>query len=187
MVPEFETLIKRLAKGDSLRTALIHAGFGPEDFEVASEDEPDAEAVVQAKLERKRQIAEAKKSQKEFEENSAKSEAMITEIQTEFGFDDKVKDQLIGNMAQFIQDSMKGKLNKEVVGLFLKGINFDSAVKKAQKQGEIMGKNEKITIERKKRDASGVPSFTSGLANTPPRVKYDDPMTEMLDQAAKRR
>jgi uncharacterized protein YdcH (DUF465 family) len=190
-VPEFETLIARLSKGDSLRTALIYAGFGPEDFEVTSEDEPDAEAVVQAKLDRKRAIAEAKKAQEEFAKNSAKSEEIIAEFQKEAGFDEKVKEQLVGEMAGFIQDATMGKLSKKHLDIFLKGINYESAVKKAEKIGEVQGLNKQIDLNRKKKSAAGIPVISSGLESSKPAPSnklgslIKTPATSFLDMIKK--
>lgn len=158
-VPEFSSIISSLATGDTLRVALIKAGFGPEDFSVESETEEDAEALVQAKLERKRAIEEQKKIQKQFADNSAKSEKILESFKQKHGLDDKLSEKLVQSMADFVQKSMNGILTEDSLELFLKAVKFEAEISSAETRGQIKGRNEKIAIERQKRTGDGIPAL----------------------------
>lgn len=158
-VPEFSSIISSLATGDTLRVALIKAGIGPEDFSIESETEEDAEALVQAKLERKRAIQEQKKLQERFTANTAKSEEVLKSIQTEYNLDETKTKKLVETMADFVQKSMDGVLTNEGAKIFVRHLNFDEAVEKAELKGQIKGRNEKISIERQKRAGDGIPAL----------------------------
>jgi hypothetical protein len=158
-VPEFSSIISSLATGDTLRVALIKAGIGPEDFSIESETEEDAEALVQAKLERKRAIEEQKKIQKQFSDNSAKSEKILEDFKAKRGLDDKTSQKVVQAMADFVQKSMNGILTEDSLELFLKAVNFETEVERAETKGQIKGRNEKIAIERQKRAGDGIPAL----------------------------
>jgi hypothetical protein len=171
--PEFTQLLGSLSKGDTMRVALIKAGFSPEDFNIESEDEVDAESLVEAKANRKRAISDQKKLQKQFEENSSKAEQTLETFRTKHGLDEKASETLIGNMAKYIQDAMNGIVNEGMLDLFLKGMNYEPETqrlskeseeksKRAKEQGEIEGRNAKISIERKKKSGDGIPSLGGG-------------------------
>lgn len=160
-VPEFGGIVSSLATGDTLRVALIKAGFGPEDFSIESETEEDAEALVQAKLERKRAIEEQKKIQKQFQDNSAKSEKVLEEFKAKNGLDDKTSEKVVQAMADFVQKSLNGILTEDSLDLFLKAVKFETEVSKAETRGQIKGRNEKIAIERQKRTGDGIPALGS--------------------------
>lgn len=158
-VPEFGGIISSLATGDTLRVALIKAGFGPEDFTVESDLEEDAESLVQAKLERKRAIEEQKRAQKQFQENATKSEKVLQEFKEENNLDDKTSEKVIKAMADFINKSTNGILTKDSLTAFLKVVNFESEIDRAETRGQIKGRNEKIAIERQKRSGDGIPAL----------------------------
>jgi hypothetical protein len=158
-VPEFGGIISSLATGDTLRVALIKAGFGPEDFTIESESEEDAEALVQAKLERKRAIEEQRKIQKQFEANSTKSEKVLEEYKSKNNLDDKTGEKIVQAMADFVKNAMDGVLTENALDLFRKAVVFENAVQKAESQGQIKGRNEKIVIERQKRNGDGIPAL----------------------------
>ncbi len=158
-VPEFGGIISSLATGDTLRVALIKAGFGPEDFTIESESEEDAEALVQAKLERKRAIEEQRKIQKQFEANSTKSEKVLEEYKAKNNLDDKTGEKIVQAMADFVKNAMDGVLTENALDLFRKAVVFENEVQKAETQGQIKGRNEKIVIERQKRNGDGIPAL----------------------------
>lgn len=158
-VPEFSSIISSLATGDTLRVALIKAGIGPEDFALESETEEDAEALVQAKLERKKAIDEQKKAQKQFADNSAKSEKILEDFKAKRGLDDNTSQKVVQAMADFVQKSMNGILTEDSLDLFLKAVKFESEVSSAETRGQIKGRNEKISIERQKRAGDGIPAL----------------------------
>ena len=180
-VPEFSYLLKNLAKGDSLRVALVKAGFGPEDFNIEDETETDAESLVQAKIERKQALQAQKKQQKAFEDNMASSEKALKELQEEDGMSDTERDQVIAGMQQFILDSTIGIISKESIRKWRKVVNYESAVQKAAQSGEVKGRNEKIFIERRKEKGDQIPSLGRGTApNTPApaqKNRFEDMVT----------
>ena len=179
-VPEFSYLLKNLAKGDSLRVALVKAGFGPEDFNIEDETEADAESLVQAKIERKQAIQAQKKQQKAFEDNMASSEKVLKEFQEKNGMDDATRDKMIAKISQFSQDLTEGKISEEALSHWAKAINYESAVQKAAQSGEVKGRNEKIFIERRKEKGDRIPALGRGTsldAVPEPRNRFNDIVT----------
>ena len=180
-VPEFTHIVAALATGDSLRVALVKAGFGPEDFTIESDSEEDAEALVQAKLDRKRAIQEQKKLQERFAANTAKSEEVLKNVQTKYNLDETKTKKLVETMADFVQKSMDGVLTDEGVQIFIRHLNFDEAVQKAELKGQIKGRNENITIQRQKRSGDGIPAL--GGRSLPPQEKKPNPLGGLIRQA----
>ena len=180
--PELVEVLSYVAQGHSFRTAMVKAGLDESIFQVEADD-VDAEALVEAKLERKKQLKENEKRQKELQTNMEQSNTVLSEFQKEKGFDDKVKENLVNAMADFQSKAMKGLITKDSLELFLKAINYEQAVQKAEQKGEIKGRNEKITIERKKKEGDRIPSLGRGLDATSPAPQKNN-LSDLVRQPA---
>jgi hypothetical protein len=161
--PELVEVLRYVAEGYSYRAAMVKAGMDESIFEADAED-LDAEQLWEAKQERKRQAKEYAKQQEQLQKNMEASNNVLSDFQTEQGFDDRVKDDLVKVMSEFHSNTLNGIVTKESLELFLKAVTFEKALKKAQETGEIQGRNAKITIERKKKDGDGIPRLGRGIS-----------------------
>ncbi len=179
--PDLVEVLKFVNEGYSFPVALVKAGMDESIFDLENLDEPNKEALVRAKIERENAAKEAAKQQKKLEANMQQSNKALSEFQTEEGFDDKVKTDLVGLMSKVHSELLNGLVTKETLTIFAKGLNYEKALSKAKEEkkaaeeaGRIQGRNEKIAIEMKRKDTGGVPA----LGNRPeqPRVIKKNPL-----------
>lgn len=163
--PDTIEILRYVMEGHSLRVAMVKAGLDESIFQVEHGDE-DAESLVEAKLERKKAIAEQKKQQEILQKNMQRTNTELEELQKEEGFDDKVKEQLIKAMSDFHTNGLNGLIPKESMKLFLKAINYEKAIQKAEEKGTIKGRNEKIVIEKQRKKGDEIPQLGRGVTSS---------------------
>lgn len=168
--PELLSVLEYVSLGHSFRVALVKAGFDESLFDVELED-PDAKDLVKAQIERDQAIERSRKEQEKLQKNMEASNKTLSEFQSKEGFDDTVKEKLVTKMAKFHEEVLNGVVSTEFLEIFAKGLNYEKAVEKAENKGEVKGRNEKITIERKKRQGDNIPQLGRGSQNSlPPKT-----------------
>jgi len=180
--PELIEVLKYVSDGYSYRTAMVKAGLDESIFEV-EQDDPDAEELVEAKIQRKKEIERRAKEQEELTRNMQRSETILQEFQEESGFDDQTKEQLIQKMSAMVDDSLQGKITKDTLNLFLQGVNYKKDVTKAREQGEIQGRNQKIHIQKKRKRGDGIPDL--GSRPIPSEKPKDKTLSKLIAQPAR--
>lgn len=160
--PDMLEILRYVNMGYSPRVALIKAGFDESIFQVEQDDQ-DAESLVRAKLEREQAKKEREKEEKVLQKNMELSNTNLADFAAAKGFDEAKKTTLVNQMAKIHQELLNGLVTKETLEIFSKGLNYESAVKKAAEVAEIKGRNEKIVIEQQKQSAAKLPQLGRGI------------------------
>jgi hypothetical protein len=178
--PELLEALSYVAKGYSFRVAMVKAGMDESIFNVDTDDE-DAEDLVRAKIERKQAAENHAKEQEKLRKNMEESNKALQEFQAQEGFDEKVKNDLVGLMTRIHSELLNGLVTKETLSIFTKALNYEKVVKKAEEDvktakevGKIQGMNEKIAVERKRKQGDGIPQLGRGINATEVRKPTSD-------------
>lgn len=158
--PEIGEIIRDMAKGATFSEALARhidvEGLQP------AEGDPDFEVWDQARKERKKR----QKAAKEFEVTLSKNrQSSVKNIET-FREEKKLSEDDMGKFTLALQKTlegvMDGHITQDFLNLMYKALNFEVAVTEAQKQGEVKGRNEKITaMKDTPKKGDGLPHVAS--------------------------
>ena len=101
-------------------------------------------------------------SRKEYETNVQNTLAELQKIQQETGWDNEKCYNLASRVYDIIDQGMKGLITAETFHMVMNGMNYDDDVKNARSEGEVAGRNAKITEQLKKEKAPvGMPPSIS--------------------------
>jgi hypothetical protein len=184
--PELTSVIQNLAKGISLRVALIKAGFQPEDFSV-SDDDDDAEELVKAKLERQEQSKKRREQEQAIQNNIKQSEKAIQKFQETKGIKDSVKEKFLNEVHTMFESVMDGKVTENLLESFWKALNYENDIKKAEDRGMVRGRNQKIVAEKRKKSGDGLPKLNGSTAKNNPKKVEKDGFADSLDRGVSKR
>jgi hypothetical protein len=178
--PELLEALSYVAKGYSFRVAMVKAGMDESIFNVDTDDE-DAEDLVRAKIERKQAAENHAKEQEKLRKNMEESNKALEEFQAKEGFDDQFKNLLVSKLTKAYSEMYSGLVTTEIYEIFAKGIKYENAMKKAEEDvktakevGKIQGMNEKIAVERKRKQGDGIPQLGRGINATEVRKTTSD-------------
>lgn len=102
--------------------------------------------------------AQGEASRKEYESNVQNTLAELQKIQQETGWDNEKCYNLASKVYDIIDQGMKGLITAETFRMVMNGMNYDEDVKNARSEGEVAGKNAKISEQLKKEKApEGMP------------------------------
>lgn len=163
--PDMLEILKYVSQGYSARVAMLKAGLDESIFQIEADDE-DAEALVRTKIERKQAIENQKKEQAKLEKNMQVSNEHFAQFKTEKGYDDQRMDSIVKAMTEDVQNTLNGLVSKRLFDIYDTYLNYDTNLKKAKEQGAIQGRNENITIQRKKQQGDSIPQLGRGLDNS---------------------
>jgi hypothetical protein len=182
--PQFAAMIQALDAGDSDRVALIKAGYSPEDFVIEAEDD-DAEALVEAKINLKKQREAEAKRKIEVQQNITVSQKHLENYRVKNNVPEDEWDGFLDTMSKTVTSFIEGNITPEVIDRFYKGLNTDKIKRKAMEEGEVKGKTAKIIAEKKKRAGDGLPSLSRGTSRTktaPPRDAFVEGMEKGISR-----
>ena len=112
--------------------------FGPDALQ-----NPDK--LADASKEFAEKVAEAEKYEEQYQANMDATLAMLSKIQEEEKLGDDDIDKAMGFLVGIMKDGLLGKFSPESVRMALKAIHHDEDVDNALHEGEVKGKNTKIT------------------------------------------
>ncbi len=139
------------------------------DIKDALEDPDRQEEIAAANKEFVDRLAKDKEAEEEFQSNLKASLTTLEEFQTEKGLDDEGLDEVMEFLAGIVTDGITGKFSKETLEMGLKAVRHDSDVETAGEEGEVRGKNAKISERlRKRSEGDGTPSLTGKNGNAAP-------------------
>lgn len=169
--PDLIEVMRFVAEGYAFPIALVKAGLDESVFDLENLEETDKETLVRAKIERENQIKEQQKAQKRLQKNMEESNKALAEFQTSEGFDDKVKQDLVGLMSKIHAELLDGLVTKETLTLFARGLNYKKAIEEARETGEIAGRNAKIAVEKAKAERGIVPQLGKAIPQEKPKQR----------------
>lgn len=180
--PELKKAFQYMMKGYPANVALVKAGFDADAFNIEPDDE-NYEKIVEARVENKKAKERQKKENERIQRNANESHKALNEFQKKKGLTDTAKDAFIGKVKSFIDNVIEAKLDESTLEAFYKALNYEKDLSNERKQGVIQGRNEKITIGKKKKEGDGLPRLHSNAVKRESKgVRYDDPLTKVLDE-----
>lgn len=189
-------VLQYIAQGAPEIEALSRV-FDAEDL-IRFEGEPDFEQWTEGKKKREQDMKDAEDRQGQYDLNYQASLKMVEEFCAENGLDEEGKNVLLDNLFAVYDDLIDGKVSKETLLLFHKGITHDEDVADAEAQGIINGKNAKIDVKKKETIKSdSLPEIEGGGGAQPeqkpkqvqaPRYKSaKEKADELIAEARKKR
>lgn len=146
--PRSARILTDWRKGDDPAIALVRL-YGNE-IKEAIDDPEKQEQIAEANREYMERVAKEKEYETLYTDNLAKSLKDMDEIQAERGLSDDDMDKAMGWLIGIAKDAMLGKFTTETIDFALKACNHDEDVNNAQAQGEVKGRNSRITEDLRK-------------------------------------
>lgn len=114
-------------------------------------DDPEIQdKIAEANKEYVERIANSKKLDEEYEGNMDNTLETLRQFQTERGMSDEQIDQVITFLLGVVRDGVMGKFSTETLDMACKALNYDADVAAAGEEGEVAGRNAKITENLRK-------------------------------------
>ena len=158
--PEIGSFLKDVLRGAPANIAIAR-NFDISELE-PQEGEPDYEEWGKAVESRKKTLAEKQKYLKEIEDNVNMSAKELDAFTKENNLSDEEAEEFVKSVDQLVADLVKGKVTKDALTRFYKGINYDKDLEEKSKVAEVKGKNAKIEDLQKKEAAKvgdGIPKL----------------------------
>ena len=114
-------------------------------------DNPEMQdKIAEANKEYVERIANSKKLDDEYEKNMDVTLETLRQFQAERGMRDEQIDQVVGFLLGVVRDGVMGKFSTETLDMACKALNYDADVAAAGEEGEVAGRNAKITEKLRK-------------------------------------
>lgn len=123
--------------------------FGMEIKDVLDSPEMQ-EKIAEANKEYVERLAKSKKLDEEYEKNMDASLETLRQFQAERGLSDEQIDAAFDFLLGIVKDGVMGKFSAETLDMACKAINHDTDVATASEEGEVAGRNSKITEQLRK-------------------------------------
>lgn len=125
------------------------ANLGADISELLSEPEY-AKKISEAARKFNESQEKGEASRKEYEANVQNTLAELQKIQQETGWDNEKCYNLASKVYDIIDEGLRGLITAETFHMVMNGMNYDSDVKNAREEGEVAGRNAKISEQLKK-------------------------------------
>ena len=114
-------------------------------------DDPEMQdRIAEANKEYVERIANSKKLDEEYEKNMDNTLDTLRQFQAERGMSDEQIDQVVDFLLGVVRDGVMGKFSTETLNMACKALNYDADVAAAGEEGEVAGRNAKITEKLRK-------------------------------------
>ena len=114
-------------------------------------DDPEMQdKIAEANKDFVERIAKSKKLDEEYESNMDASLETMRQYQTENKLDDAQMDSIAALLLSMAGDIVMGKFSRETLEMARKALNYDADVAAAEEEGEVAGRNAKITENLRK-------------------------------------
>jgi len=164
--PRSAAFLQDWKNGKNPVTSLVDK-FGM-DFLEYMDDPEHQEELAQAQKEYLDRVANEKKLEDEYQKNLESSLNAIDKAQEENGWDDDYVNNGFKKVFDIVNDAINGKISPETIRLLNDGDSHDDDVAKAGEEGEVRGRNAKITNTlRKGKKGDGTPHLGGGAGSKP--------------------
>ncbi len=152
--PRSAQFLTDMHRGEDPVLGLVR-NFGIEIKDVL--DDPEMQdKIAEANREFVERAAKSKKLDEEYEQNMEKTLDTLRAFQSEHGLSDKQIDDVVEFLLGVVQDGVMGKFETATLEMAMKALNYDADVAMAGEEGEIAGRNARITEKlRKSRQGDG--------------------------------
>lgn len=117
---------------------------------------------VKAGKEREEQHAKNREALESYMQNAKDSDAAMDEFLKDEGFDEEGAQGFKSLVISIINDVSAGKVSKDTLKLLKRAVDYDKDIDGAREQGRVDGRNEKIEVEKKRMQGSGLPNANAG-------------------------
>lgn len=156
--PRSARLMMAWKNGDDPAVALMRL-YG-EDIKEAIDDPEKQEAIAEANREYMERVSKEKEYEDAHSSNLVESLRILEEIQAEKGLTDEQVDDAMAWLIGVAKDAMLGKFSRETIEMAVKAQNYDNDVAMASEEGEVRGRNAKVTEKlRKSTRGDGTPQL----------------------------
>lgn len=163
--PQLAQALSDIINGKRGAAGSLARYFG-KDFMSAEEGTPEFDEIVKAEEERKKELEDATKSEKEYQDNINKSMPQIEEFCKSKGYD---TDEFLGSAwDKLVGPILSGNYTPEVLDMLDKSFNYDKDVSDAMAAGEVKGRNVNIS-KLKENTGDGLPKGI--ITQVPNKIK----------------
>lgn len=114
-------------------------------------DDPEMqEKIAEANKEYVERVAKSKKLDEEYDKNMDATLETLRSYQSEHGMSDEQIDKAVDFLLGVVRDGVMGKFSAAALDMACKALNYDADVAAAGEEGEIAGRNAKITEKLRK-------------------------------------
>ncbi len=139
--------------------------FGPEALQ-------DPDKLAEASKEYADKVTEAAKYEEQYNANMDETLATLDGLQKDEGLTDEDIDKAMAFLVGIMKDGLLGKFTPESIHMALNAINHDNDVDNAMQEGEVKGKNTKISEKlRSMRDGDGMANLAGKNSIPQPQNK----------------
>jgi hypothetical protein len=146
--PKSARFLTDWSKGEDPAVNLVRH-YGTEIKDII-DDPARQEEMAKANQEYVERVAKNKELEKQYKANLKESLSMLDGLQQSEGLSDEDVDKAMDLLLQIIKDGVIGKFAVETIKMALKAINYDADVATAGDEGEVRGRNAKITEKLRK-------------------------------------
>lgn len=132
------------------------------------------EKIAEANKEFVERTAKSKKLDEEYEKNMDATLETLRTFQTQRGLSDEQVDKVVDFLLTIVRDGVMGKFSPETLDMACKAVNYDADVAAAGEEGEVAGRNAKITENLRKSakgDGTGPLGGKNGVGSRTPRKR----------------
>lgn len=116
-------------------------------------DDPEMQdKIAEANKEYVERVAKSKQLDEEYDKNMDETLETLRQFQSERGMSDEEIDRVVDFLLGIVRDGVMGKFSAETLDMACKALNHDNDVAVAAEEGEVAGKNARITEKLRKRD-----------------------------------
>lgn len=141
--PRSAAFLTNWRKGGDPMVELVRQ-FGT-DIKDAIDDPERQEAIAAANKEYLERVSKEKSYEEEYKSNLEASLKMLEKYQQEQNMSDEQLDELMEAVLQLAKDAVVGKFTPETLEMVRKSLSHDADVDMAREEGNIKGRNSKIT------------------------------------------
>lgn len=188
--PEMTSIVRALDKGASFLEALASAVDLEDVIPDPATDPEGYREYVKGRAMREMQREQSKAERERLEAELTANQNESAKVVETFVADKKLTPEdwtkLGTQIDGFLSEAVKGRISPQLLEVFYKGLNYETATEAARQDGVIAGRNQAVTKIQKQKAGDGLPSpvrkAASGVRATP--QTHNDPVRESIRQAA---
>lgn len=156
--------------------AAILARYGSEYKDMLDDPEFVQKLADEHKAEIER-IARSKQLDEDYEANMEQTLETLRQFQADNGMSDEQIDEVVNALLGIVRDGVMGKFAPETLQMMMNAINHDADVANASEEGNIAGRNAKITEQLRKSNKGDGVAHLNGKNSTNAAPRDGKPMS----------
>lgn len=172
--PKSAAFLTEWRKGGDPLMLLVRI-FGVDELNSAINDPERMDAIAEANKEYLNRVSKEKDLEETYKKNLSESLKTIDDMQQNEGIEPGKIDAAVQLLADVSSDMIVGKITPESVKMALNAMSHDEDVAQAAYEGEVKGKNAKVTEKLRKPVTDGIPTGLGGSSSGGvPKPKRDN-------------